>query len=179
MANLCVTQSGSNLIEIKGLSSSIDTESFRVSGLGSVRLADVVCVVDSSALSGYQNRNENQAVRDASLRIKDLAFEKKTRQGEVDMLLRYGQALGGTVVPPDQVTAFADTVLTKTLAAAKIIRELESQIEELETVVQLNQKPIKGETRGKATITIVAQSDGMVHLTVSYRAYIQIICLSS
>ena len=73
-ANLLFPQAGQNKIEIKGLSSSIDTRSVRVSGLGEARLFDVVCTVETPA----QNHDaSSEAIR--LLQARKLAFESEKR----------------------------------------------------------------------------------------------------
>ena len=71
-----IDQAGENRIEVKGLSSHIDTESARVSGLGDdVRLFDVVCTVKAPL---YPNADDPSEVgRRLVLQRQELKTEKR------------------------------------------------------------------------------------------------------
>jgi hypothetical protein len=138
--------------------------------LGGARLADVVCVVEQRANIGNEIRNESQQVHEANIKVRDLKSEKEAREAEVDLLLQYGKALGGTTILPDQVSAFAQKTLEKRLAVAKTVRLLDNQIEQLEQFIRGAQRPIRGDARGRASVTIVAEKDGPAQLTISYCA---------
>lgn len=85
-------------------------------------------------------------------------------------MFKYGQALGGTSISPEAVTSFADKALSKKLEVGRIVLRLEDEIGDLERFIERTRQPIKGDAMGRATITIVANDDGQVQLTVSYRA---------
>jgi hypothetical protein len=157
-------QAGTNQISITGLSSFTDAESFRVSGLGDARLLDVVCTIDQRAVQ----EEESQEVRDARRKIQDLRAEINIRNQEMDMLLQYGRAMGGTSIQPDQAIPFTEHVSGKRLATQLILNQLADKIEFLETFIKDNSVPKKGRVNGRATIVVSANEDGLVQLTVSY-----------
>lgn len=167
--NLRSSKEGRNEIEITGLSSAIDTESLRISGIGGdAQLADVLCTLD--ATPNNADSNQTLPIQDAHAKMRDFKFEKEAREAEVDMLFRYGEALGALILP-EQVLLFAKNLTEKKLAVAEEVKRLKAQILELETFIKRSKQPIIGEARAKATIVIVAGEEGATQLTVSYRAF--------
>lgn len=126
-----------------------------------------MCVVDRST-SLRSTSVESQVIREAKAKIRDLEFEKEAREAEVEILFNYGKALSGTTVTPDAVSTFAETAVSKKMEVMKIVRRLEQQIEEQQMVIENTQVP-KGQTNGKAKITVFAADAGTVQLTISYR----------
>lgn len=142
----------------------------RVSGLANARLADVVCVVDSSRRKPNTDE-DNQEITDALDKIDDLISEKEASEAEADILLDYAKSLTGALLPLDKVTAFLEKTVLKKVTIAKHVRKLQKEIRELEKFVEKTRQPVKGQTRATATINVVANKDGSVRLNLSYRAW--------
>lgn len=144
---LILSQAGTNQININGLSSSIDTESLRVSGLGNARLVSVGCSIDSSIPRSHDNYAESAKVREAKEQIRELEFEKTIREEDIRLSSRQNDSPNG---------GSPSISVSKKLAAVKIIRKLEVRICELEIFVDSNHQTLIGEARANANITVVA-----------------------
>lgn len=115
--------------------------------------------------------DEAQPIREAKTKIRALKAEKEAREGSIEMLFKYGQGLGGTSITPEEAFLFTEKALAKKLEVVAAVQKLDDEVTELERFVEQNQQPIKGDAKGKATITVVAHDDGKVQLTVSYRTH--------
>ena len=96
-------------MEIRGLSSFIDTHSVRVSGLGSAaRLLDVACTIATSKSAFYLPDSSTEVIRKLSVRKNTLEKERTLRNNESQLLLAYAETLNGEHVNPQQMTAFLE-----------------------------------------------------------------------
>ena len=108
-APLTVLQKGRNNVEIRGLSSFIDTHSVRVSGLGSAaRLFDVACTIVTSKSGSYLPDSSTEVIRKLRVQKDTLERERTLRNNESQMLLAYAYTLNGEHVNPQQMTAFLE-----------------------------------------------------------------------
>lgn len=73
-------QKGQNKIEIRGLSSSIDTQTIRVSGLGDARLFDVTCTHADSKATLSLPGNPAEVKRTFLVKKAALECEKAVRE---------------------------------------------------------------------------------------------------
>lgn len=144
-----------------------------MSGLGNVRLADVVCDIDSSPRHKNNHENEDPQIIEALDKISDLKFEKEAYEAEVNILLEYAKSLSGALTPlsPAEVTTFVQQAVSKKITATKVVRNLKNQIRDLEKFLEKTRRTsIRGLARATATITVVTDDGGPVHLTLSYSA---------
>ena len=95
-------------MEIRGLSSFIDTHSVRVSGLGSAaRLLDVACTIATSKSASYLPDSSTEVIRKLRVRKNTLERERTLRNNESRLLLAYAETLNGEHVNP-QMAAFLE-----------------------------------------------------------------------
>jgi len=160
-----VAQTGNNLLEITGLSSTTDAESLRVTGLGNARLLVLVCNYDN-----YPDIPESDPVRTAQKELAALRAETDARTQQLELLSGYGKSLADKKeVTPDDATTFASQLVKKTVDNKRAIKELEGKIEVLSRWIERTQQEKQGTAQSKASVTIVAEEDGPVELYVSYR----------
>lgn len=162
---LIATQAGNNLLEITGLSSTTDTESLRVTGLGNARLLVLVCNFDS-----YPDIPESDPIRAAQKELTALRAETDARLQQLELLSGYGKSLADKKnVTPEDATAFASQLVKRTIENKQAIRDLEAKIEVQSRWIERTQQEKQGTAQSKASVTIVAEEDGPVELHVSYR----------
>ena len=153
------------MIEVTNLSSTTETESFRVDGLGNVKLLIVQCVFDR-----YPVIPKSDPIRDLKSQLQELQTEKSAREQEVAILKAFGKSMAQNPdLTPDQAKTFSDTLFDKVLACAETVRDID------EKMVRLNQKMSRihsskyGTASTKAVITILADEDGPAQLRLVYR----------
>lgn len=158
-------QAGYNVIEITDLSSDIDLESFRVSGLGTARLLVVTCFLDPRP-----DITTSDPIRTLRAQVRELKDEKDALEAEIPILKGFGRNMANMPdLNPDSAEDFTDKLLEKTLSNAAIVRELDAKIIELDRKIdKLNAAKVNGaDTR--ATITVVANEAGPARLRLTYR----------
>jgi hypothetical protein len=96
-------------VEIRDLSSFIDTHSVRVSGLGSAaRLLDVACTIATSKSASYLPDSSTEVIRNLRVQKNTLERERTLRNNESQLLLAYAETLNGEHVNPQQMTEFLE-----------------------------------------------------------------------
>lgn len=165
-------QAGQNKVQIKGLAGTIDTQSVRVSGLGSAKLFDVVCTIDGTTLATPTEKDSPiEAIR--VLKVKKLALEseKRVREHEADLLVNYAKTLTGEHVSPVQMASFLESFVEqgrKNLAAVTVLGEDILAIDrEIETITQAMMAK-KGVSNGEVTVVIGVDEDSAVELKLTY-----------
>lgn len=162
---ICGRQAGNNEIEVTGLSSVTDTESFRVSGLGEARLLVVNCLREQ-----FTEISESDPIRALKCQEKELEAERDARKAEVEILKLFGGKMGDKLdLAPDQANAFADTLFEKTLACAETVSSLDDKIVEIKRKISKAESERVGSAFVKAVITITANAEGPVQLKLTYR----------
>lgn len=153
------------MIEVKNLSSTTETESFRVDGLGNARLLVVRCTLDQRP-----EIPKSDPIRDLKSKLRELQAEKGARKQEVTILKAYGKSMADKPhLTPDQAKTFSDTLYDKILACAETVRDLDEQITRLNQKINKMQSSKAGTAFTKAIITILADEDGPVQLRLIYR----------
>lgn len=153
------------MIEVTGLSSVTDTESLRVSGLGNARLLVVNCLREQ-----FAEISESDPIRALKSQNHELQAERDARKAEVDILKGFGGKMGDKPdLTPDQANAFTDTLFEKTLACAESVKALDDKITEVKRRINKAESERAGSALVKAVITVVANDDGPVQLTLTYR----------
>ena len=158
-------QAGTNVIRVANLSSSTETESFRVDGLGNARLLVVQCILDR-----YPEIPKSDPIRDLTSQLNEIQTEKNAREQEVAILKRFGESMAGKPdLSPDQAHTFSGTVFDKILTCAETVRELNEKVVRLNQKINKMQSSKRGEAFTKAIITVLAGEDGPVQLRLIYR----------
>lgn len=158
-------QAGYNVIEITDLSSDIDLESFRVSGLGTARLLVVTCFLDPRP-----DITTSDPIRTLRAQVRELKDEKDALEAEIPILKGFGRNMAKMPdLNPDSAEDFADKLLEKTLSNAAAVRELDAKIIELERKIDKLDAAKVNKADTRATITVVANEAGPAQLRLTYR----------
>ena len=158
-------KAGTNVIKITNLSSTTETESLRVDGLGNARLLVVQCALDR-----HPEIPESDPIRDLISQLKELQTEKNAREKEVTILKAVGKSMAERrEISPDQAISFSDTLFDKMLACGEAVGELNEQITRLNQKIDKLRSSKSGKAFTKATVTILANEDGPAQLRLIYR----------
>ncbi|GBE90100.1 hypothetical protein SCP_1801240 [Sparassis crispa] len=158
---------GQNTVEITGLPSCIDTESVRVTGLGSgARLFDVVSTIKKSASFG--DADASDSIRELKRKKKSLEDERRVLLSEARFLSSYSQTLSSQYVSPDDALEFLDTFSTREKDGVQNISDLTERILDLDTLIWEEMGKKQGEACGHVAVVIVAKSDCTVELKLMY-----------
>ena len=153
------------MIEVKNLSSNIDLESFRVSGLGTARLLVATCSVDR-----YPDIPTSDPIRVLEAQLRELTDEKDALEAETAILKGYGGAMASmSDLTPDSANTFSDTLFEKTLINATAVRELNAKLAELCRKINKLKGAKAGTADTRAVVTIVADEAGPTQLRLTYR----------
>ena len=153
------------MIEVKNLSSSIDLESFRVSGLGTARLLIVTCSIDR-----HPDIKTSDPIRALQARVTELTDEKDALEAEVAILKGYGKNMANMPgLTPDSASSFSDTLFEKTLSNAAAVRGMDAEIMELRRQIDGLKDAKTGMANVRAIATIVADEAGPAQLRLTYR----------
>ena len=152
------------MIEVIKLSSNIDLETFRVSGLGTARL-----LVETCSLDYYPDINTSDPIRALQDQVTELKDEKDALEAEIVILKGYGKNM--TKMPdltPESASSFSDMLFKKTLSNAIAVRELGAKIKELNQQIHRLEHAKTGAADVRATITVVANETGPAQLRLTY-----------
>ena len=153
------------MIEVKNLSSDIDVESFRVSGLGTARLLVATCSLDQ-----YPDIPTSDPIRVLKAQLRELTDKKDALETEITILKGYGSTMPSMPdLTPDSANAFSDTLFEKTLSNATAVRELNAKSAELSRKINKLKGTKSGTADTRAVITIVADEAGPAQLRLTYR----------
>jgi len=153
------------LIEVTNLSSHIDLESFRVSGLGTACLLVATCSLDQ-----YPDISASDPIRVLKAQLRELTDEKDALETEIAILKGYGGAMASMPgLAPDSANAFSGTLFDKTLSNATAVRELDVKITELNRQINKLKRAKSGTADTRAVVTIVADEAGPAQLRLTYR----------
>ena len=155
------------MIQVTNLSSTAETESLRVDGLGNARLLVIQCTLDRRP-----EIPKSDPIRDLTSQLKELQAEKRAREKEVAVLKAFGRSIAEKRdTSPDQAIAFFDTLLGKILACGEVVRELCEKIARLNQKINKLRSSRSGEASTKAIVTILADEDGPAGLRLVYRKW--------
>lgn len=153
------------MIRVKNLSSTTETESFRVDGLGNAKLLVVQCILDR-----YPEIPKSDQIRDLTSQLNELRAEKSTREQELAVLKGFGRSMAEKPdLPPDQALTFLDTLFGKDLAYVEKVGELDEKIARLDQKINKLRSSKSGAAFTRAIITILADEDGPAQLRLIYR----------
>ncbi|KAG5652603.1 hypothetical protein H0H81_004385 [Sphagnurus paluster] len=160
-------EAGLTRVEIRGLPSTFDTQSVRITGLGNAHLHDVVCTVGAT----LKESEASETVR--ALRAKRLLLDggRRVREDESHLLVTYAKTIGSATVQPYDMTDFLCRFVKmgeKNLAAIEDINEAIVKVErEIKVETEKSGKK-KGDTRGQVDIVFSAEQPLTVNLKVTY-----------
>ncbi|KAJ7239375.1 hypothetical protein B0H12DRAFT_1237581 [Mycena haematopus] len=160
-------KSGNTKIEITELPSCIDTQSVRVSGLGGVRLFDVVCTTGD----GAGPFKSSEAIRLLKARRLALEGEKRVRDHESDLLVTYAKTLKGEHVSPTSMGAFLESFVEQGRKNLEAVAELDEKIVAVDRQIEAELKKEttrKGEAAGEITIVLGTDSEAHVDIKLTY-----------
>ena len=153
------------MIEVKNLSSDIDLESFRVSGLGTARLLVATCSLDQ-----YPDIPTSDPIRVLKAQLRELTDKKDALETEITILKGYGGTMASMPdLSPDSANAFSDTLFEKTLSNATAVLELNAKSAELSRKINKLKGTKAGTADMRAVITIVTDEAGHAQLRMTYR----------
>ena len=153
------------MIEVTNLSSDIDLESFRVSGLGSARLLVVTCTLDK-----HPDIVTSDPIRALQAQVLKLMDEKGALEAEIDVLKGIGKNMANMPdLSPGSASSFSDTLFEKALSNATAIRELDAKIAELGWQIDKLINGEVGSANARAIVTVVADEAGPAQLKLTYR----------
>ncbi|TFK61460.1 hypothetical protein BDN72DRAFT_965157 [Pluteus cervinus] len=159
-------KAGQNKIEISGLSSSINTDSVRVSGLGDARLFDVVC-----SLSPQRSETTQDATNSLKERKVSLQNAKAIHQQEAELLYSYAKTLTGEHVKPEQMTAFLAGYGEQSRKCGAAVEAIDREINDIDTeIAKVKDKSATkvGSSRGTVTVVIGTDIDDTIELKLTY-----------
>ncbi|KDR78599.1 hypothetical protein GALMADRAFT_244048 [Galerina marginata CBS 339.88] len=162
---------GQNKVEIRGLSSSIDTHSVRVSGLGDARLFDVVCTLGNNKAASYAPESSSEVIRTLLVKKAGLESERAVRQQESQLLLKYAETLNGEHVTPTQMAAFLESYVDRGRKTLQAATQLNEQIVQITRQIDAEQEKAaakRGSTLGRVDIVIFADAENSVELKLTY-----------
>ena len=153
------------MIQVTNLSSTTETESFRVDGLGNARLLVVQCVLDQ-----YPEIPESDPIRDLSSQLNQLQTEKNAQEQEIAILTGFGKSMAQkSDLTPNQALTFSNTLCDKIIACGESVRELSEKIARLVQKINKLRSSKTNAAFTKAIITILAGEDGPMRLRLIYR----------
>ncbi|KAG6877251.1 hypothetical protein C0992_010442 [Termitomyces sp. T32_za158] len=164
-------KAGQTKVEIRGLSSSIDTHSVRVSGLGEARLYDVVCTIGVGKDTSYASDSSSEIIRLLKVKKHALESEKRVREHEADLLVNYAKTLSGEHVPPTQMSAFLESFVEQGRKNLNNITELDEKIIALDRQIERETEDgasKKGDVRGEVTVILGTDNSSTVDLKLTY-----------
>ncbi|KAI0788227.1 hypothetical protein C8Q74DRAFT_1349598 [Fomes fomentarius] len=159
---------GVNIVEIRGLSSNIDTDSLRLhaSGAASVRVLESTCRIVPSASFFGPDRKHAATLCSLAAKRSRLISEQSVRQKEVEVLDQAARAVvNGNL---GDLNAFMDSFVQRRRAAQKAVLELTEQIKMIHQEAFVLQNSSKGETNAIATLALYVERESSVELQLAY-----------
>ncbi|KAI1792172.1 hypothetical protein LXA43DRAFT_364276 [Ganoderma leucocontextum] len=160
-------KSGSNVLEISGISSQVDRESPRIYGLGTnARVFDMSCNAKLANAPNQKLTKNAAAIKKLVAKRKLLEAERNVRQTEFSLLDDAARSLA-----QDKATSFdalMDTFVLRKRDAMQTVVEMAEQIEELEKEIWLLNSSHKGETAAVVGATLLAKRDCKVEFQLAY-----------
>lgn len=165
------SQAGQNKIQVSGLSSAIDTESVRISGLDEARLFDVVCTVDKKQDNDLSADHPYEVIR--LLNTKKRAFESQKRvlEHQADLLVSYAKTLTCEHVDPSAMHDFLQGFETRGNENLEAVSQIDEKIVQINR--QIAQETAKialktGEANAQVTVVVVSTADMNVDMKLAY-----------
>ena len=171
-----IQQKGENEVKIVSLSSSIDTESARITGLedASATVFDLVCSISNDEPKGLDKRSD--ALKGHERRLALLQAKKHALGQQGDMLNRFGFSLNAENNTIDYAAAFYEDYGRRTDKLLADIAEVEIQIETVKDQIaqekhKEEQKRKRSPTFGLITAIIMSKRAGKAEIRLTYSAF--------
>ncbi|VDB88402.1 unnamed protein product [Peniophora sp. CBMAI 1063] len=166
-----ILQRGRNEVSILGLSSAIDVDSTRVTGLGDARLFEVSCKIQKPDSWDVLPDSATERIRALKAKKATLAQEKYTAESVARLLREYGKTLSGQSVPPADADKFFDRYLERSSDLARTGARLDEEILQIQREIQkisADGSARKGHTHGRVTVVIMAKAQTEAVLKLTY-----------
>jgi uncharacterized protein YoxC len=153
------------------LSSNIDTESIRVSGLGQARLFDVVCTIEKTQDADLSSDSSSEIIRRLNVKKLHLESQKRVMEHEADLLVTYAKTLNGEHVTPTAMREFLKIFVDKGRENLEAVAEIDQNILEVNRMIEKESAKATlkiGEASGQVTIVVVASEDSKVAMKLTY-----------
>ena len=168
-------QSGRNEVEIYDLSSAIDVDSARVTGLGDARLFEVSCKIQKPEPWNASPDSALERIRALKAKKATLAQEKRNAELAARLLREYARTLSGPSVPPADADAFLDRYLARGSDLARASARLDDEILLVQRQIQKissEESARKGRTDGRVLAVIMANSQTEAVLKLTYGQFV-------
>ncbi|VDB88846.1 unnamed protein product [Peniophora sp. CBMAI 1063] len=166
-----ILQSGRNEVSILGLSSAIDVDSARVTGLGDARLFEVSCKIQKPDSWDVLPDSATERIRALKAKKATLVQEKYNAESVARLLREYGKTLSGQSVPPLDADAFFDRFLARGSDLARTGARLDEEMLQIQREIQkisAESSTTKGHTHGRVTAVIMAKAQTEAVLKLTY-----------
>ncbi|VDC07398.1 unnamed protein product [Peniophora sp. CBMAI 1063] len=165
-------EDGQNNIEIVGLSSCVEVDSVRVTGLGDARLFEASCKLQRrETWRKLDPSSDSERIRVLNEKKALLQQEKAVCENASSILRDYGKSLSGEHITPADADKFLDQYLARgsTLArnAAKLDGELLMLQREIDDILADSSSKM-GSTDGQVNVTIMAKTQTEIILKLVY-----------
>ena len=164
-------QPGQSKIQISHLSSSIDTESARVSGLGDAQLSDVVCSV-GRGLGEVDALSTSEVIRKLNVKLNARNNDRDALDDMLSTMTTYSKTLMGDTVSPNRAETFFENLLTRSQTLRSQRVEMEEEIlqltRQIDVLLSAEQKK-QGLSDGEVTVVIAAKQATEIELKLTYR----------
>jgi hypothetical protein len=164
-------QPGQSKIQISNLSSSIDTESARVSGLGDAQLSDVVCSV-GSGLGEVDALSTSEVIRKLNVKLNARTSDRDALDDMLRTMTNYSKTLAGDTVSPNRAETFFENLLTRSQTLRSQRVEMDEEILQLTRQIDVLLSPElkkQGLSDGEVTVVIAAKQATEIELKLTYR----------
>ncbi|PBK67849.1 hypothetical protein ARMSODRAFT_937831 [Armillaria solidipes] len=162
---------GQNTVEIRGLPSTIDTHSVRVSGLGDARLFDVVCKFGNNKSTAYAPDSLAETIRILKAKKSVLESEKRVREHEADILVQYAKSLTGEFVAPVQMTQFLQSFVEQGRKNTEAVSSIDEKIIEIDRLLEIEADKStlrKGTLTGEVHVVVGATAPESIQMQITY-----------
>ncbi|KAK0472056.1 hypothetical protein IW261DRAFT_1343884 [Armillaria novae-zelandiae] len=162
---------GQNTVEIRGLPSTIDTHSVRVSGLGDGRLLDVVCKFGNNKSTSCASDSPAETIRTLKAKKSVLESEKRVRGHEADILVQYAKSLTGEFVAPVQMTQFLQSFVEQGRKNTEAVSSIDEKIIEIDRLLEIEADKSslkKGTLTGEVHVVVGATAPESIQMQITY-----------
>lgn len=162
---------GHNTVEIRGLPSTIDTHSVRVSGLGDARLFDVVCKLRNNKSTTCASDSLAETIRTLKAKKSVLESEKKVREHEADILVQYAKSLTGEFVAPVQMSQFLQSFVEQGRKNTEAVSSIDEKITEIDRLLEIEADKSslkKGTLTGEVHVVVGATAPESIQMQITY-----------
>lgn len=157
-------------MNITHLSSSIDTQTLRVSRLsGNASVLDVQCEVDAFSASPLAD-DDSETRRSLLLRKRELEDERKVQDQGLSLFVDYARTLNSAHTAAGDAVNFLDAFMAGRRSTVATIRKLDDDIAEIDKALKgpVSDHSVKGDVNGRATIAIVVSEPYTAEVDITY-----------